>query len=108
MTLRSPPNSFHDGSDTFQGEAKGGALAGFRLDRDRAAMPLDDLLADGKADPGAGELIPLVQPLEHAKDPVEILRVDSKTVVLDGEAPHLLARPDGRDMDLWAVPGSGI
>ena len=83
-----------------QGEAKSGALPELRLDRDVAAVPLDDLLADRQPDAGAGELFALVQPLEHAEDPFEILRVDAEAVVLDREHPFLAAVPGGGDVDL--------
>ena len=69
-----------------------------------AAVPLDDLLADRQADAGAGELVSLVQPLEHAEDPLEVLRVDPQPVVLHREEPLPVAVLRGRDVHL-GVPG---
>ena len=61
-------------SHFFQGKAKGGTLPELGLDRDAAPVPLGNLLADGQADAGAGELFALVQPLEHAKNLFKVLR----------------------------------
>ena len=90
-----------------QGKAKGGPVPGLRLDRDGAAVPLDNLLADGQAYAGAGELFPLVQPLEHAENLFEILRVNSQSVVLHREDPFLLAILAGGDVDLGEHRASG-
>src|ERR1700722_9804073 len=60
------------------------------------AVALNDLLADGQSNPGSGELIPLMQPLEHSEDFFEILRVNSQSVVFYRKVPLLAA-----------VPGSG-
>ena len=83
-----------------QGKAKGGTLPGLGLDRDAAAVPFDDLLADGQSDAGAGKLFPLVQPLEHAKDLVEVLRINSQSVVFHREDPFLPAMSGGGDVHL--------
>ena len=48
-------------------------------------MPLNNFLADGQANPGAGELVPFVQPLKHSEYLVEVLRIDSQPVVLHRE-----------------------
>ena len=61
-------------------------------------MPLDDLLADGQSDAGAGKLFALVQPLEHAENPFEVLRVDSQAVVLHRKYPLLSAVLGGGDV----------
>jgi hypothetical protein len=72
MGIPPSPRAFHDSISTSrQGKAKGGTVPGLRLDRDVAAVPLDDLLADRQSDAGAGELFAFVQPLEHAEDPFE-------------------------------------
>jgi hypothetical protein len=55
------------------------------FDGDLAAVPLNDFLADGQANPGARELVPFVQPLKHSEYFVEVLRIDSQTVVVHGE-----------------------
>ena len=43
------------------------------LDPDASAVPLDDLLADGQADAGAGVLVARVQALEDDEDPLRVL-----------------------------------
>jgi len=58
-------------------------------------MPLDNLLADGQSHACAVELIPLVQPLEHAEDSFKELRVDPQPVVLHRECPFRRAIPRG-------------
>src|SRR5690606_23413819 len=68
-----------------QREMECGAFAGPRLDPDAAVVALDDLLADGEADPGAGILPLAVQPLEHHEDALEVLRLDADAVVRDAE-----------------------
>src|ERR1041385_5407624 len=81
-----------------QREPERGALAGLGLDADAAAVELDDALADGQADAGAGVLVAAVQALEDLEDAVEVARLDADAVVLDGDAPA--ARPRlGRDLD---------
>jgi hypothetical protein len=60
------------------------------------AVAFDYLLADGQSNSGSGELIPLMQPLEHSEDSFEILRVNSQSVVFYRKIPLLAA-----------VPGSG-
>ena len=107
MGMPPPPIGLHDCAvASCQGKAKGRALSGLRLDRDAAAVPLDDLLADRQADAGAGELFPLVQPLEHAEDPFEVLRLDSQPVVLAPRTSTSLAAVPGRD-ETWTCGDSG-
>src|SRR5580692_5694478 len=81
-----------------QGEAEGRSHSRLRLDRNLSAMALHDLLAYRQADARAGKLFPLVQALEHAENSLEILRVDSEPIVLNGEA-ILLAAIQRSDMD---------
>ena len=50
-------------------------------------MPLDDLLCDGKPDAAAVILTALVQALEHLKDHLGILAVDTDPIVLDVKGP---------------------
>ena len=52
-------------------------------------MPLDDLLADGQSYAGATILFAFVQPLEHAENSSEVLRVNSDSVVLHRKQPSL-------------------
>ena len=70
-------------------------------------MPLDDLLADGQANAGTGELFPFVQPLEHAENLFEVLRLNSESVVLHREYPSLSAVPGGGRCGLWGFRGFG-
>src|SRR5580700_2750069 len=64
-------------------------------------MALDDLLADRQSYAGAGELLPFVQPLEHAENLFEVLRVNSRSVVLHRKYPSSLATLGGGDVDPW-------
>ena len=50
-------------------------------------MPLDDLLADCESDAGAGKFLAFMQPLEHDKNSVEVLRIDSQAVIAHRESP---------------------
>jgi len=52
-------------------------------------VPLDDLAADGQTDAGAGVFLTGVEPLEHLKDPFEVLALDANSVVLDGKDPAI-------------------
>src|SRR5687767_2352591 len=63
-------------------------------------MALDDFLANGQADAGAGKLAPRMQPLEQTKNPVKVLRIDADPVVLDRKQPLRSGILDGADMDL--------
>jgi hypothetical protein len=51
-----------------EGEAKDRALVRGGFDPDPAAVVLDDALADGQADAGAGVFIAGIQPLENVED----------------------------------------
>ena len=63
-----------------------------------ATVPFDDLLADRQPDAGAGELFSCVQALEHAKDLVEVLRINSQSVVFDRKYPFLRAISGGGEV----------
>jgi hypothetical protein len=52
-------------------------------------VPGDDALHDRQADAGALELAGAVQPLEHAEEPLGVLRVEADPGVPDGD--HRLA-----------------
>src|ERR1700687_4903704 len=81
-----------------QGKTEGGTLAGLGFERDAAAVPCDDLLADGQSDAGAGKLFPFVQPLEHAKNLFEVLRINPQSVVPHREDPFLPATTGSGNM----------
>jgi hypothetical protein len=53
-------------------------------------MPLDNPLADGQADPGAGILGPGVEALEYLEYTLKVLRTDPDPVVAHGKQPHLI------------------
>src|SRR4051795_12497268 len=74
------------------------AGAELRLEPDAPAVALGDLLADGKADAGAGVLAHGMQALEQHEDALEVLRLDADAVVGDADAP-VAALVDGRDVD---------
>ena len=81
-------------------------MPGLGLDRDVAAVPFDDLLADGQSDAGAGKLFPLVQPLEHAKNLFKVLRINSQSVVFHRKHPFLSAAPGDGDVHLGNAAGA--
>jgi hypothetical protein len=81
-----------------EGKPEGRAMARRALDPDAAAVPLDDLLADGQTDAGARALLLQVQALEDSKDAVSELPRDADTVVVDGDQPRGIPR-FGRDLD---------
>lgn len=54
-----------------------------RLDRDCAAMPFDDFLANRESDARAVKFLPPVQSLKYTEYSLEELRFDSKPVVLN-------------------------
>src|SRR5688572_19133643 len=70
------------------GEEEHRALVRDRLDTDAAAVPLDDLAAEGQSDARALVFLTRVQPLEHLEDPLEVLRLDPDTVVGHRELPR--------------------
>ena len=72
-------------------EFKGGPLSRRRLDPDTAALSLNDLLADRKADAGSRILRDGVKSLECPEDSLDILRLNPYTVVRHGELPERAA-----------------
>src|SRR5439155_15529307 len=85
-----------------QGELEGRPPAGRRLRPDPAAVPLDDLLADGQPDAGAGVLIARVQALEDDEDALEVPGLDADAVVPDHEQPLRVLGLDA-DVDPWPL-----
>jgi hypothetical protein len=69
-----------------------------RIERDAAAVPLDDSLADRQPYTGAGNLLPSVEPLEHSEDPFQVLRLNAWPIVFDGEYPFCLSNGVGRNV----------
>ncbi|MFN8571728.1 MAG: hypothetical protein U0132_06675 [Gemmatimonadaceae bacterium] len=53
-------------------------------------MLFDHALAHGQSDTGAGVLRTRVESLEDPENPVEVLRVNANTIVVDGERPRIL------------------
>src|SRR5438445_13742994 len=84
-------------------EVEGGSLADRALGPDAPAVAVDDAAGRGQADAGAWELVPAVQALEGAEEPVGIDHVETDPVVLDEDArlavDHLAA-----DRDLRRAP----
>src|SRR6266705_2149543 len=66
-------------------------------------MPFYDLAADGQTDTRAGVFVACMEPLEHLKDTLEVLRRDPNAVVPNGENP-LTPAGSGSNMNLWSVP----
>ena len=60
---------------------------GLRFDPDPPAMPLDDPLANGQADPGARVFLPGVKTLEYQEYPIPVGGFNTDPVVADGEPP---------------------
>src|SRR5262249_2039285 len=84
-------------SPDWKREEKGGALSGCRFEFDTATDQLDEFLAGGKADTGAGIIFLAVQPLENGEDPPMEHRIDADAVVAHAESPEavLPLRMDG-------------
>src|SRR5437588_7050640 len=76
---------FSFGLPQGQGDDERGALPRGAAGRDGAAVPLDDLAADGQPNPGALVLPAAVQALERGEDPVQVLFLEADAVVLDGD-----------------------
>src|SRR5579885_1919020 len=74
-----------------QREIKCRTLAGFRFDPDAAPVRLDDLLADGQPDAGAGVFFAGMQALEDLEDPLVVPRIDPDPIVVDGKKPLSVA-----------------
>src|SRR6185437_3924329 len=107
LSCMGPSSSLHGFHlASCQGKEKGGTLPGLGLDRDVAAVPFDDLLADGQADAGAGKLFPLVQPLEHAKNLFKVLRINSQSVVFHRKHPFIFSAAGDGDMHLGNAAGA--
>src|SRR6185369_3096389 len=79
-----------------QGEMKRRALALAALGPDPSAMQLDELLADGQAEPGAVGLLGerIVQTLERLEQALEVAGRDADTGVGDGYVQHIRLVPD--------------
>src|SRR4030095_981185 len=86
----------------WQGEMKRRAMPGLGLDRDTAAVSLDDLFADGQPDACTLEFLAAMQSLKHAEDPFEVLGLDAEPIVSNGEHPLRLALSGGR----YVYPGN--
>jgi hypothetical protein len=59
---------------------------------DRAAVPLDDLAANGEADAGPLVFVPAVQSLEQLENPLLVLLIEADAVVGDDKPPTGPAR----------------
>ena len=75
---------------------------GWLEDPDASAVLLDDPLADGEADAGAGIVLLAVQAAKRLEDPARVRRVHADAVVAHLEAPHV-AVALGLDADLRVV-----
>src|SRR5580704_8817245 len=82
-----------------ESEIEGRAFSGIRVHPHPAAVAFRDLLAQCQADSGAGKLFSAVQALKHDENLLEILRLDSKPIVLHGEDPFVVAIFLGGDVD---------
>src|SRR5690348_1215814 len=69
-------------------EEERASLPGPSVDPDASTVPVDDLLADRKSDPGAGIFVAVVQALEHEEDALAVLRIEPDAVVGDREEPR--------------------
>src|SRR6185312_320382 len=73
-----------------QGEDECGAGPLIAFAPDRAAVALDDLLADRQPQPAALVFAGAVQPLERLEDTPAVLLGDADAVVAHGEAPDIV------------------
>ena len=63
-------------------------LPGLGFQPDPPAVALDDALAQGEADPGAGVLLLAVETLEDHEQALEVPGLDADAVVADLEGPE--------------------
>jgi hypothetical protein len=59
-------------------------------------VPRNDFLTNSQADASAGKFVSFVQALEHTENFIEILRINTNAVVLNGKQPFSLAGFRGR------------
>lgn len=71
----------------WHGKVEDCSLVELRIEPDAAAVPLDDLLADGQPYAGPGILILGMQPLEHLEDLLLLFLRDADAVVRRGKCP---------------------
>jgi len=69
-------------------------------------VPLDNSLADSQSNAGAAIVIPLVKPLEHTKNSVEVLGINSQPIVTDRKRPFVLLTFGGGDVNAGGVQNS--
>src|ERR1035438_3434242 len=81
------------------GEQESGSLPRTGFHPDIATVSFDDLLAYGKADPGARIVLLAVQALKNNKYAIEILRRNADAIVAHRQLPGLV-RAAGADMDV--------
>ena len=65
-------------------------------------MPLHNLLTDRQAHAGTRILFFGMQALEHLKDALGMLRVNTNPIIPDGEDPYPIPLLS-RDMDAWRL-----
>src|SRR5438876_8322446 len=94
------------GRSALETEEERRAHAALRLGPHPSAMPIDDPLDDGKADPGPLVLLGPVHPLEHPEQLVGVAHVEADAVVLDEIHPMALQLP-GPNLDHGGGTGSG-
>jgi len=66
---------------------EGGALVGLALGPNRAAMPMNDALDGGQANPSAGKLVLTVKPLKCAKQPLNVGHIKARPIIAHKERP---------------------
>jgi hypothetical protein len=60
---------------------------------------LDDLLTDGQPNARSSVFVASMQALEHAEDPLEILRIDADAIIGDRKNVAVGGVNGGRDVD---------
>src|SRR5437868_6031514 len=93
-----------------QRDGDGGSRANARSNRERPAVPLDDMLDDGEAEPGAAAVaatrgVDAVEALGQAR---QVLRRDSLAAVGDGELDMAESFAGQRHDDFLAGPRAAI
>jgi hypothetical protein len=71
----------------LQQETESRPGARFRFNPDTATVPLDDLFADGEANPGPGILRTVMQTLKYNENPFDMLRFNADTIVRYSKQP---------------------
>ena len=72
-----------------QGEEKSSTAAGLGFHPDPPPVAGHDRLANGQPKAGASKTLLRMQPLEQLEDPIEVLRINSNTLICHRKLPFI-------------------